>query len=300
MTVGQTVARARVTAGLTVEDVALATRVRGTVVSAIENDDFTLCGGDVYARGHLKSIATAVGLDPVAVATQFDAERGRSRAANSPVAPIEQPTRVMEITAKDTLGALASTLGTSVRIDRRGVNWTALMSVAAAIVIIIGAYSFLTHRSTATQELAGAGSSPTTHATSPAASPSVTPTSTAKATPTHSPTASTPGTGATPDTATTAPGDVVAQADGVLVSLAVNGKASWIRATTGTGTTLFEGTLSAGDTKVFRDKSKIKLLIGNAGAVTLKVNGHDLGSPGNGGQVVKLTFVPGDPTATTA
>ena len=173
MTVGQTVARARVTAGLTVEDVALATRVRGTVVSAIENDDFTLCGGDVYARGHLKSIATAVGLDPVAVATQFDAERGRSRAANSPVAPIEQPTRVMEITDKDTLGALASTLGTSVRIDRRGVNWTALMSVAAAIVIIIGAYSFLTHRSTATQELAGAGSSPTTHATSPAASPSV-------------------------------------------------------------------------------------------------------------------------------
>ena len=117
MTVGQTVARARVTAGLTVEDVALATRVRGTVVSAIENDDFTLCGGDVYARGHLKSIATAVGLDPVAVATQFDAERGRSRAANSPVAPIEQPTRVMEITDKDTLGALASTLGTSVRMS---------------------------------------------------------------------------------------------------------------------------------------------------------------------------------------
>jgi len=72
LTVGQTVTRARNAAGMTVAQVAEQTRIRGTLISAIEADDFRLCGGDVYARGHLKSIATAVGIDPVAVAALVD------------------------------------------------------------------------------------------------------------------------------------------------------------------------------------------------------------------------------------
>ena len=39
-------------------------------------------------------------------------------------------------------------------------------------------------------------------------------------------------------------------------------------------------------------------MIGNAGAVSLFVNGRNLGEPGSGGQVVKVTFGPGDPTTT--
>ncbi len=41
-----------------------------------------------------------------------------------------------------------------------------------------------------------------------------------------------------------------------------------------------------------------KLVIGNAGAVSLVVNGRDLGEPGSGGEVVKVNFGPGDPTTT--
>ena len=74
--VGRTVAEARHAAGMTVSQVADATRIRATVVSAIEQDDFRLCGGDVYARGHLKSIASAIGLDPREVVAQYDADRG--------------------------------------------------------------------------------------------------------------------------------------------------------------------------------------------------------------------------------
>jgi len=32
-------------------------------IEAIEDDDFSLCGGDSYAIGHLRMIADAVGLD---------------------------------------------------------------------------------------------------------------------------------------------------------------------------------------------------------------------------------------------
>ena len=59
-------------------------------------------------------------------------------------------------------------------------------------------------------------------------------------------------------------------------------------------------TLTKGDTKTFRDKTKVKLLVGNAGAVSLKVNGRDLGAPGASGQVVKVDFGPGDPTVSAA
>jgi hypothetical protein len=73
-----------------------------------------------------------------------------------------------------------------------------------------------------------------------------------------------------------------------------------MRVTNGSGKTLFEGTLTKGDTKTFRDKTKVKLLVGNAGAVSLNVNGRDLGAPGAGGQVIKVDFGPGDPTVSAA
>jgi cytoskeletal protein RodZ len=39
----------------------------------MEEDDFSHCGGDVYARGQLKSIAAVVGLDPDDVVDSYDA-----------------------------------------------------------------------------------------------------------------------------------------------------------------------------------------------------------------------------------
>ena len=288
MTVGETVARARVAAGLTIEQVAASTRVRGSLIEAIEHDDFRACGGDVYARGHLKSIASAVGLEPAAVAAAFDAQRGASKAASEPVAPVPQPTRVSQLTSRDSIGALATTLGASGRGDRRGANWTAVMALALVVVVAVGLISMLARRTPATTVADTTPTPSPTTASSQRATPSATPSVTASATSsaTSKPTA----------TPSSSPTDVVAQADGVTVKLVVTGRASWVRVTTGGGATLYEGTLTTGDTKTFRDKTKIKLLLGNAGAVTLKVNGRDLGSPGSGGQVLKLTFVPGDPT----
>jgi cytoskeleton protein RodZ len=279
LTVGQTVARARGAAGMTLAQVAEATRIRATVIGAIENDDFRLCGGDVYARGHLKSIARAVGADGVALAEQFDREQGTARTASAPVAPIDQPTRVMQAGDEQSgLGALAGTLGSSVS-SRRGANWTAVMALAVVALIAVGAVSLLSNR-TADRPTA---SSPTSSSTPAPIQPSSTPSSS----PTSEPTVAPSSTPSTPD--------VVAEGNGVTVNLSVTGRASWVRATSDSGKTLFEGTLRNGDTKTFRDKTKVKLLLGNAGAVSLVVNGKDLGSPGSGGQVLKAEFGPGDP-----
>ncbi len=62
MTIGDTLARARREAGLSITQVSQRTRIRETVIRGIENDDFSPCGGDFYARGHIRSIAK--GLQP--------------------------------------------------------------------------------------------------------------------------------------------------------------------------------------------------------------------------------------------
>lgn len=283
MTVGETVARARAAAGMTVAQVAAQTRIRSTVIAAIEADDFRLCGGDVYARGHLKSIATAVGADPVAVAAQFDEQQGATRVAAEPVAPIDQPTQVGQSgDGEHGLSALAGTLGASLSGGRRGANWTAVMALALAVIVGIGLISFLQRPSSA-PVATGPGPS-----TSSSPEPNATPSSSATVTPTA------------PTSPSTSPTDVVAAADGVTVVVTTTGRASWMRITNGSGKTLFEGTLTKGETQTVRDKTKVKLLIGNAGAVALNVNGRDLGAPGSGGQVVKVEFGPGDPTLSAA
>jgi cytoskeletal protein RodZ len=74
MTVGDRLRVAREGAGLSIADVAAATRMRGSIIEAMEADDFSHCGGDVYARGQLRMMAPILGLDPDEIAGYFDAQ----------------------------------------------------------------------------------------------------------------------------------------------------------------------------------------------------------------------------------
>lgn len=74
MTVGLLIRSAREQAGLSIADVAAATRMRASIIEAMEADDFSLCGGAVYARGQLRMMAPIIGLDPEDLASSFDAQ----------------------------------------------------------------------------------------------------------------------------------------------------------------------------------------------------------------------------------
>jgi cytoskeleton protein RodZ len=74
MTVGPRLRAARESAGLSVADVATSTRLRASIIEAMEADDFSLCGGAIYARGQLRMMAPILGLDPEELASQFDAQ----------------------------------------------------------------------------------------------------------------------------------------------------------------------------------------------------------------------------------
>jgi cytoskeletal protein RodZ len=119
VTIGGTLAKARQEAGLTVTQVAGRTRIRETVINAIERDDYTLCGGNFYARGHIRSIAKVAGIDPEPLIGEYDDAHGGSpqaipaRQAFEP----ETPVRFRE---------------------RRAPNWSAAMVVALVLVALYG------------------------------------------------------------------------------------------------------------------------------------------------------------------
>lgn len=77
MSAGQMLSAARNARGMTLEELADATKLRASILAAMEADDFSHCGGLVYARGQLRSIAPVLGLDPDDLVDAFDDGLGR-------------------------------------------------------------------------------------------------------------------------------------------------------------------------------------------------------------------------------
>jgi Helix-turn-helix domain len=73
MSIGGALAQARQRAGLSVAQVSQRSRIRETIIVSIERDDYSACGSDFYARGHIRAIATVVGTDPEPLIGEYDA-----------------------------------------------------------------------------------------------------------------------------------------------------------------------------------------------------------------------------------
>lgn len=74
--VGERLREARLRAGMTLEQVSAATRIRVPVLRELEDDRLGPAGSAVYTRGHIRAIASAVGADPVPLVRAFDSRMG--------------------------------------------------------------------------------------------------------------------------------------------------------------------------------------------------------------------------------
>lgn len=255
--IGRALQQARIAAGLTVDEVSTSTRVRIPIVHAIESDDFSRCGGDVYARGHIRTLATAVGLDPSALVAQYDGEHG-GRPAPTPAAPLFEAERI--------------------RPEPRRPNWTAAM--VAAIVAVVGFVGFTMFSG---NDTTSGSRSVAEGATATAPTPKPAPT---KPKPT--------------EVKPPAPSDsaiAAAPADRVTVKMVATGEKSWVSARAHNGRLLYDGFLKQGESKTFTDPKKLDVVLGDAGAIQLFVNGKEVADDFRPGQVERLTYTKGDPEA---
>ena len=123
MSIGATLAAARRRAGLTVSEVSQRTRVTEPIIQGIEQDDYAACGGDFYARGHIRAIAHAVGEDPSPLIDEFDST-WRSTA---------------EITAAEVFSPAMPLR----KRERRRVRWTAFLAALVLAVLGFASYKFV-------------------------------------------------------------------------------------------------------------------------------------------------------------
>jgi cytoskeletal protein RodZ len=123
VSIGATLGSARRRAGLTVSEVSQSTRVTEPIIRGIELDDYAACGGDFYARGHIRAIARALGEDPLPLIDEFDST-WRS--------------------AKEITAAEAFRPGMPLRKrERRRVRWTAILAVLVLAVLGFASYKFV-------------------------------------------------------------------------------------------------------------------------------------------------------------
>lgn len=310
MSIGTTLLDARLEAHRSLDDIAAATRIRASLIRHIEADNFEPCGGAIYARGHIRSIANALGIDPVPLVAEFNVLQGPP-AGLAAHQILDRPEIVQR--------------------TPNGPNWTAAMLVTAIVLAGVAMVSLFTNPK---------GPAPSTAATAPTTAPAVVPRPKASApaladgqpaagalangqpsdaqpsdaqpsgaqpsgAPSDSgapaaasnPAASPPAKPAS-QASNSSPAAVVAF-NGVSVKVTVTGARCWVRATdlSNTKKILYQGVLERGAVQDFTVTGKISLTFGDAGAVGLTVNGHDLGTPGGPGKVVTVAFGPGDPGA---
>ncbi len=83
MNLGEVLHNARTSVGISLEDLAAATSIRAGLLSEMEKNNFSHCGGDIYARGHLRNLAPKLGLDAHELINLYNEEHSaESRSIN--------------------------------------------------------------------------------------------------------------------------------------------------------------------------------------------------------------------------
>ncbi len=117
--IGPQLAAARQRLRLSVDQLADRTRIRPHVIEALEIDDYAPCGGDFYARGHLRTLARVLGVDAAPLLASYD-----DKYADAPI----DPRRVFE-------AELATGRGGPIRGTRGGPNWSVIVAAVMTVVL---------------------------------------------------------------------------------------------------------------------------------------------------------------------
>lgn len=164
MTLGEDLRRARENAGLSIDELARITNLRGSLISLIESDEFSQCGGDTYARGHIRNIARTIGVSPEEFLAIFDAEHSTD--------------------SRSIHAQLVDNNAAAIRSENRKLSWKVLAGASLSIVVLIGIAQFSINAldsESSTSEVIAEPVEPSATPVTPSATPSTSPSPTAEA-----------------------------------------------------------------------------------------------------------------------
>jgi cytoskeletal protein RodZ len=251
MSLGSVIRQARIDAGLSIDDLSERTSIRAGLLKEIESDDFTKCGGETYARGHLRNIAPLLKMDAGVLLELYENEQSM------------QPRRIQEMLAENNVMTNP--------VDKKTISWKTLAGISLATLALLGAVQIIISNSKTTEI-----SSPEAVATESATAD---PTNTSEAQPT--PTAT-----STPTTVR----DTYSSGTGVSVKVAASRGNSWLFVSDANGTTLYSGQIRSGQNLNFSSSTRVSLKVGNAGAVDVSVNGKGAQQIGDDGEVITVSY----------
>jgi cytoskeletal protein RodZ len=255
---GASLKRARESKGISLDQIAAETRISTRFLKAIENEEFNLLPGGIFNKGFVRAFAEKVGLNPDETVAEYERLIGTPRPVEPAAAPAPTPPPTPQ--------------PAPARKDRK--ERTLYPVALAALIVVIAVFYFLTRESGRTSE-----TTETTTATQPqvAAAP---------AAPAPPPPENAPPTESQPKVATVEP-------VGRSLTLEIQAQQqTWIRVISD-GTTVNAGEiLEPGMARKFTAQNTIKLSVGNAAGLNLKLNDKSMKPLGKSGQVREVTITP--------
>jgi len=122
MTLGEFLQKAREDAGLSVDELAHIVNLRPGLIRAMESNDFLPCGGDTYARGHIRNISQITGTNPQELLAMYDTEHS--------------------VDSRSIHSQLVDNNAAAMRKENRKLSWKVLVSASLSVVILIGVAQF--------------------------------------------------------------------------------------------------------------------------------------------------------------
>jgi cytoskeletal protein RodZ len=122
MTLGEFLQQARENAGLSVDELAHIVNLRPGLIRAMESNDFLPCGGDTYARGHIRNISQITGSNAQELLAMYDAEHS--------------------VDSRSIHSQLVDNNAASIRRENRKLSWKVLVGASLSIVVLIGVAQF--------------------------------------------------------------------------------------------------------------------------------------------------------------
>jgi cytoskeletal protein RodZ len=157
MSLGEFMRGARESAGLSVDDLAERTSIRAGLIKEMEKNNFIKCGGDTYARGHLRNIAPLISTNAQVLIDLYNEEHSTDSR------------KIHEMLVENNV--------TKNPTERRSISWKTLATASIVVIAAVAIGQIIVSNSTSTVI------PPEVSTASPSVTPSATPSVTTPAAP---------------------------------------------------------------------------------------------------------------------